>query len=160
MKKIVVFLILLCSACSPPPEQKIEIKSPWYRPMDNPAHEFMEYPSFLYQPVQESLIAEAIAGLGEKPLLQLSTSEAERYAGNDLHMPMELRPFLIHALARPGSDSVVYYADRALWVDTVGGDGGKSQIREAPLVIFIDEVPPDVFVSVDQSSEFEFPEQP
>ena len=131
------------------------IASSWYRPMDSDKHEFVQYPDYLFQPVQESLIGEAIAALGDKPLLQLSTSEAERYAGNDLRMPMELRPFLIHALARPGGRFVVYFADRALWVDNVGGTGDNNQITEAPLVIFIDEVPPDVYVTAGQSDSFD-----
>ena len=157
---LAAFVMVVLCACGPPQEQAKEISSPWFRPMDDETHEYIKYPSFLYQPVQADLIPEALTGLGQKPLLQLSTSEAERYAGNELRMPMELRPFLIHALARPGSAPVVYYADRALWVDALGGEGDNSQVREAPLVIFIDEVPPDVYVTAGQSSEFKFPNEP
>lgn len=124
--------------------------------MDSSKHEFIKYPNYLYQPVQESLLAEAIAGLGAKPLLQLSTSEAERYTGSDLRMPMELRPFLIHALSRPGGKPVVYFADRALWVDNLGGSGDNTDVRETPMVIFIDEVPPDVYITAGQSRGYSF----
>lgn len=106
--------------------------------------------------MQDSLLAEAIAALGNKPLLQLSTSEAERYTGNDLRMPMELRPFLIHALSRPDGRPIVYFADRALWVDNLGGSGDNSNVKETPLVIFIDEVPPDVYVTAGQSTSYAF----
>ena len=158
MKKLAALLIVLFCGCAPSQEQSKEISSAWFRPMDNENHEYVKYPSFLYQPVSAELIPEAVAALGEKPLLQLSTSEAERYAGNELRMPMELRPFLIHALSRPNSGPIVYYADRALWVDALGGEGDNDQVREAPLVIFIDEVPPDVYVTAGQSATFAFPD--
>ena len=158
MKFLLLLSIALLLACSPQEEGQAPVSVPWLKPMDSDKHEFIKYPNFLYQGVQESLLGEAIAGLGDKPLLQLSTSEAERYAGNDLRMPMELRPFLIHALTRPGGRHVVYFADRALWVDCVGGSGDDSQLTKTPLIIFIDEVPPDVFVTAGQSSEYTFPE--
>lgn len=145
-------------ACSPAPEESVEITSTWFRAMDNPAHEFIKYPEYLYQPVQTDLVTEAKAGLGDNPLLQLSTAEAERYAGNTLQMPMELRPFLIYALSRPGGKFVVYYADRALWVDNIGGTGTNADITEVPLVIFIDEVPPDVYTTAGQSSQLDIPQ--
>ena len=152
---LITALCLFTYGCSPPPETSDEITSSWFRKMDNPNHEFIKYPPYLYQPVKPELIDEAKAGLGNNPLLQLSTAEAERYAGNTLHMPMELRPFLIYALARPGGTSVVYYADRALWVDNIGGTGKNSELIEAPLVIFIDEVPPDVYTTAGQSATLE-----
>ena len=124
--------------------------------MDSSIHEFIKYPNYLYQPVQESLLAEAIAALGDKPLLQLSTSEAERYTGSDLRMPMELRPFLIHALSRPDGRPIVYFADRALWVDNLGGSGDNTVVKQTPMVIFIDEVPPDVYVTAGQSGNHVF----
>lgn len=150
---LVASLILLVFGCGPAPETPDEISSPWYREMDNPAHEFIKYPEYLYQPVQPDLIEEAKTGLGGNPLLQLSTAEAERYAGNTLQMPMELRPFLIYALSRPGGRFVVYYADRALWVDNIGGSGSNAELEETPLVIFIDEVPPDVYTTAGQSTQ-------
>ncbi|MEM7468035.1 MAG: hypothetical protein AAF387_14265 [Pseudomonadota bacterium] len=155
MKFPFLLAALWLAACSPPPAGPDPISSSWYRPMDSETHEFIDYPNYLYQPVQQSRLTEAIAALGEKPLLQLSTSEAERYAGNDLRMPMELRPFLIHALSRPQGKVHVYFADRALWVDALGGEPDNSAIKEHPLVIFIDEVPPDVYVSAGQSSSFQ-----
>ena len=125
--------------------------------MDNPEHEYIKYPDYLYQPVKADLVSQAVAGLGANPLLQLSTSEAEVYAGNSLKMPMELRPFLIYGLSRPGGRAVVYYADRALWVDNLDGSGDNNEVTEVPLVIFIDEVPPDIYVTVGQSEKLTIP---
>ena len=150
---LVLAFSVMVIGCGPAPETPDEITSSWFRAMDEPAHEFIKYPKYLYQPVLTELAAEAKLGLGENPLLQLSTAEAERYAGNTLHMPMELRPFLIYGLSRPGGKFIVYYADRALWVDNLGGSGSNAEVTEIPLVIFIDEVPPDVYTTAGQSSK-------
>jgi hypothetical protein len=161
MKKRNILVIAICLqiiSCGPEPEVPDEITSSWFHAMDNPAHEFIKYPQYLYQPVQPDLVAEAKKGLGSNPLLQLSTSEAARYAGATLRMPMELRPFLIYGLARPGGKFVVYYADRALWVDNVDGTGSNAELVETPLVIFIDEVPPDVYTTAGQSAQLPLPE--
>lgn len=144
-------ILLVATGCEQTPAPVQEIESAWYRKMDNPNHEFVTYPDYLYQPVLPAFKDEAIAALGQTPLLQLSTAEAERYAGTELHMPMELRPFLIYGLAREGGKSIVFYADRALWVDNINGSGGNETVTETPLVIFIDEVPPDVYVTAGQS---------
>ena len=118
------------------------------RAVDNPAHVCVGLPLFLYAPVTPELVAEAAAALGDGPLLQLSTSEALRYATDPLRTVRELRPFLIHGLYRTQRAFHVSIADRALWVDSVDEPFDEAPVKRQPLVIYIDEVPPDVYVTV------------
>lgn len=138
---------LVLAACSPAPEAPPPSRDSWYREVDNPAHEFVRMPLFLYSPVTPALVDEAAAALGEEPLLQLSTSEARRYATDPLRTVRELRPFLIHGLYRSQRAFHVSIADRALWVDSVDDPDDAQALRRQPLVIYIDEVPPDVYVT-------------
>jgi hypothetical protein len=130
------------STPAPPPTDT------WYRAIDNPAHEFYPLPPFLFSPVKPELIDEAAAAMGDGPLLQLSTSEAIRYADDRLRTVRELRPFLIHGLYRSKRTFTVAIADRALWVDSADSPEDRSAVRRQPLVIYIDEVPPDIYVTV------------
>ena len=120
----------------------------WYRAIDNPAHTFIRLPLFLFSPVTPELIEEAATAMGDGPLLQLSTSEALRYATDPLRTVRELRPFLIHGLYRSKREFRVSIADRALWVDSVDNPFDDAPVKRQPLVIYIDEVPPDVYVTI------------
>ena len=143
----VIAAVSLLSACEQAPTPPAVPSDSWYQAADTETHEFIEYPSYLYRPVIPELVGEASELLGEGPLIQMSTAEAERYTGSDLKMPMNLRPFLIHGLYRGTKGFKVYFADRALWVDSLDMPGETALARRQPLVIFIDEVPPFVYVT-------------
>ena len=141
-------VVVAIAACSPTPEPPPAPQDSWYREVDNPAHEFVRLPLFLYSPVTPELVTEAAAAMGDGPLLQLSTSEARRYATDPLRTVRELRPFLIHGLYRSKREFLVSIADRALWVDSVDDPLDDAPVKRQPLVIYIDEVPPDVYVTI------------
>ena len=82
--------------------------------IDNPYHQFFPLPPFLFSPVKAELVDEAATAMGDGPLLQLSTSEAIRYAEDRLRTVPELRPFLIHGLYRSKRAFRIAIADRAL----------------------------------------------
>lgn len=145
---LAIVVVAALAACSPAPESPPAPRDSWYREVDNPAHEFIRLPLFLYSPVTPELVAEAASAMGDGPLLQLSTSEARRYATDPLRTVRELRPFLIHGLYRSKREFLVSIADRALWVDSVDDPLDDAPIKRQPLVIYIDEVPPDVYVTI------------
>jgi len=127
---------------APPPTDS------WYHTLDNPVHEFYPLPPFLFSPVKAELVNEAAAAMGDGPLLQLSTSEAIRYADDRLRTVPQLRPYLIHGLYRSKRTFTVAIADRALWVDSADSPEDTSPVHRQPLVLYIDEVPPDVYVTI------------
>jgi len=145
---LVVAASAVFAGCTEGPRQAPAPTDSWYREIDNPAHEFIELPLFLFSPVKSELIAEAVAVMGDGPLLQLSTSEARRYATDQLRTMRELRPFLIYGLYRTRKEFRVSIADRALWVDSADDPYDPAPVKRQPLVIYIDEVPPDVYVTV------------
>ena len=138
----------LSSGCSQEPTPAPPPADSWYRAVDNPAHEFYRLPPFLFSPVKPELVGEAVAAMGDGPLLQLSTSEAMRYADDRLRTLRELRPFLIHGLYRSKRTFNIAIADRALWVDSTDDPNDQTPARRQPLVLYMDEVPPDVYVTV------------
>lgn len=143
-----LLLSLLLAGCSEEVAEVSPLQDAWYHEVDLDAHEFVNLPLFLYSPVKPGLVSEAIAALGDEPLLQLSTSEARRYATNELRTVRQLRPFLIHALYQSQLAFNVSIADRALWVDSADAPHDTAPMRRHPLVIYFDEVPPDVYVTV------------
>ncbi len=70
-----------------------------------------------------------------------------------LRTMQELRPFLIHGLYRSKRAFAVAIADRALWVDSADHHEDASPVTRQPLVIYIDEVPPDVYVTVGEAAK-------
>ncbi len=150
MKARQVVLGLCCAllaACDRTPAPPPPPMDTWYRAVDA-QHEFLPLPLFLFSPVREEHVQEAVEALGDGQLLQLSTSEAQRYATDELHTVRELRPFLIHGLYRSKREFTVAIADRALWVDSVDDPFDTTPVKRQPLVIYIDETPPDVYVTV------------
>jgi len=141
-------VVSLLTACSREPTPAPPPADSWYRAIDNPAHEFYPLPPFLFSPVKPELVDEAVTAMGDGPLLQLSTSEAVRYADDRLRTVRELRPFLIHGLYRSKRTFNVAIADRALWVDSTDDPNDHAAVRRQPLVLYMDEVPPDVYVTV------------
>jgi hypothetical protein len=136
------------AGCTDDPRTTAIPTDPWYRVVDKQSHDFYPLPLFLFSPVKPELVDEAAAAMGNVPLLQLSTSEAQRYATNELRTVRELRPFLIHGLYRTQKVFTVSIADRALWVDSADDPLDDAPVRRQPLVVYIDEVPPDVYVTI------------
>jgi len=145
---VTLLILVLTLACTEQLSYPAAPEDSWYRDAGIEQHEFFPLPLFLFTPVAEELVAEATTAMGDGPLLQLSTSEARRYATNPLRTMRELRPFLIHGLYRNARVFNVAIADRALWVDSADDPYDASPVRRQPLVIYIDEVPPDVYVTV------------
>lgn len=140
-------VMLLC-ACAPEPAPIPAPTDSWYRVVDHQRHTFDPLPPFLHSPVKIELANEAIAAMGDGPLLQLSTSEAVRYADDRLRTMRELRPFLIHGLYRSKRLFNISIADRALWVDSTDDPEDSAPVHRQPIVLYMDEVPPDVYVTV------------
>ncbi len=148
--RIVLFLgaASILGGCDQAPTPAPPPTDTWYRTVDNPAHKFYPLPPFLFSPVKTELVNEAAATMGDGPLLQLSTSEAIRYADDRLRTVPQLRPYLIHGLYRSKRTFTVAIADRALWVDSADSPEDTSPVHRQPLVLYIDEVPPDVYVTI------------
>jgi hypothetical protein len=140
-------VILLC-ACAQEPTPIPPPTDTWYRAVDHQIHAFYPLPPFLHSPVKAEHLDEAIAAMGDGPLLQLSTSEAVRYSDDRLRTKRELRPFLIHGLYRNKREFNISIADRALWVDSLDDPEDSTPVRRQPIVLYMDEVPPDVYVTV------------
>ncbi len=149
----VIVVAALLAACDRVPPAPPAPNDSWYRGLDNPAHKFYPLPPFLFSPVKAELVEEAVAALGDGPLLQPSTREAIRYSDDRLRTMQELRPFLIHGLYRSKRAFAVAIADRALWVDSADHHEDASPVTRQPLVIYIDEVPPDVYVTVGEAAK-------
>jgi len=145
---VILAITVLSGGCGEGSQRAALPSDSWYREIDNPRHEFIEYPLFLFSPVKPELIDEAVDLMNGGPLLQLSTSEARRYATDQLRTMRELRPFLIRGLYRSQKVFRVSIADRALWVDSADDPDDTVPVKRQPLVIYIDEVPPDVYVTV------------
>ena len=94
-----------------------------------------------------------MTAMGDGPLLQLSTSEAVRYTDDRLRTVRELRPFLIHGLYRTKRAFRIAIADRAIWVDSMDSPHDTSPVRRQPLVLYMDEVPPDVYVTIGHADQ-------
>ena len=142
---VVVALVIGCTEepiPAPPPNNS------WFNAVDKSRHEFLPLPPFLFSPVKEELVNEAVEAMSDGPLLQLSTGEAIRYADDRLRTMRGLRPFLIHGLYRTKRLFNISIADRALWVDSLDDALDTSPVRRQPIVLYMDEVPPDVFVTV------------
>lgn len=141
-------LIMLVVGCSQEPTAAPPPTDTWYRSVDNTDHEFFPLPPFLFSPVKAELVDEAVTAMGDGPLLQLSTSEAIRYTQDRLRTMRELRPFLIHGLYRSKRAFRIAIADRALWVDSMDSPNDTGPVLRQPIVLYMDEVPPDVYVTV------------
>lgn len=144
----IIAAVAILTACERQATPSATPEDSWYRAVDSPVHEFITLPPFLFSPVKAELVTEAVIALGDGPLLQLSPSEAVRYADDRLRTMRELRPFLIHGLYRRERRFNVAIADRALWVDSADAADDRAPVKRQPLVIYIDEVPPDVYVTV------------
>ncbi|MDA0822076.1 MAG: hypothetical protein O3C28_06590 [Proteobacteria bacterium] len=140
--------VMLLGGCA---EEAAPIPPPsdtWYRAVDQQSHTFYPLPPYIHSPVKTEHLDEAITAMGDGPLLQLSTSEAIRYADDPLRTVRELRPFLIHGLYRSKRLFNISIADRALWVDSADDPDDSTPTHRQPIVLYIDEVPPDVYVTV------------
>jgi hypothetical protein len=69
-------LIALVLGCTQDPTATAPPDDSWYRAVDKTRHEFYPLPPFLFSPVKNELVAEAVIAMGDGPLLQLSTREA------------------------------------------------------------------------------------
>ncbi|MEX2482783.1 MAG: hypothetical protein WD928_18155 [Gammaproteobacteria bacterium] len=107
----------------------------------------VELPAWLVYPVAEPVLDEAIAELAGEPYVQLSPHMASRYAGQEVRVPAEMRPFLVRAVAPPGATVTVVQSNTGLWLRARGGD--TTRAHRAPRVVLVDPTPVEIFVTVE-----------
>ena len=119
----------------------------WLRAPQTPDAAAVELPAWLVYPVADAVREEAIAELEREPYIQLSPHMASRYAGQDVRVPAEMRPFLVRAVAAPGATMRVIQSTDGLWLRAAGGDVAAA--RRAPRVVLVDPTPVEIFVTVE-----------
>lgn len=137
----------LLTACGGETPEGTADHHPWYRAPHNPeAHEVTIAP-WMVHPVRAEAVEEARAELAEISYVQVSPGMASHYAGQEVRVPPEARPFLVRALDAGGSALEVRQSATSLWVRATGGTGEK--IVEQPIVVLLDPTPIGIFVTVE-----------
>ena len=119
----------------------------WLRAPQTPDAAAVELPAWLVYPVADAVREEAIAELETEPYIQISPHMASRYAGQDVRVPAEMRPFLVRAVAAPDATMRVIQSSTGLWLRAEGGD--STAARRAPRVVLVDPTPVEIFVTVE-----------
>lgn len=120
---------------------------PWIHPPTVEDKKSVNLPPFLVYRVHPELLKEAIAELEKEPYIQISPSMASHYTKADVHVPAEMRPFLIRGLTGGQTDITVVQSMQGLWVRATGSD--VAHAVQQPLVVLIDPTPIDVFVTLE-----------
>jgi hypothetical protein len=119
----------------------------WLRAPQTADPAAVELPAWLVYPVAEAVREEAIATLASEPYIQISPHMASRYAGQDVRVPAEMRPFLVRAVAAPDATVSVIQSNTGLWLCAQGGTA--AAVRRAPRVVLVDPTPVEIFVTVE-----------
>ncbi|MEQ8232181.1 MAG: hypothetical protein RLW61_14305 [Gammaproteobacteria bacterium] len=140
---VTVLLVAGCGDETPPPRAT----HPWLTaapPADDGA---ITLPAWLVHPLALARRAEAADELGDEPYVQISPGSASHYAGREIGVPAELRPFLVRAVAPPGAAAEVGVVQRrdGLWVRV----RGAPVLEAAPLVVLLDPTPQAIYLTVD-----------
>ena len=142
--------LVLCAvaACgeSPAPAAQAAADA-WLRAPQTTDAAAVELPAWLVYPVADAVREEAIAELEREPYIQISPHMASRYAGQDVRVPAEMRPFLVRAVAAPGAAMRVIQSTTGLWLRAEGGD--VTAARRAPRVVLVDPTPVEIFVTLE-----------
>lgn len=145
---MVALAMLVAAGCgdgaAPPPRAT----HPWVTaapPADDGA---VTLPAWLIHPLAPARRAEAVAELRDEPYVQISPGSASHYAGREVGVPAELRPFLVRALAPPGAPGEVGVIQRrdGLWVRV---RAGEQPLEPAPIVVLLDPTPLVVHLTVE-----------
>ena len=141
-------LALLLGACGESAgPQAVAASHPWIHPPTVEDNKAVNLPPFLVYRVHAEVLAESIAELENEPYVQISPAMASHFTKSDVHVPAEMRPFLIRALVGGETDITVVQSMQGLWVKATGSN--VAQPVQQPLVVLIDPTPIDIFVTLE-----------
>jgi hypothetical protein len=124
---------------------------PWIKPPPRLEPGTVTLPGWLVYRVDPRVLDEALAELGQEAYIQISPSMASRYAQQAIHVPMEMRAFLVRALDAGGSTLEVVQSTAGLWLRTIGGDA--RSLRAHPVVVLLDPTPVEIYVTVEPAPD-------
>lgn len=141
----VALVLVLLGACSDGAPQSPARAHPWLTAAPPSTDNMVMLAPFLVYRVEGERRAEAAAELEVQPYLQLSPGTARHFAGQELRVPAEMRPFLVRAVAAPDAAVSVQQLPLGLWMRSAASDAVQAQ----PLVVLLDPTPRDIFVTLD-----------
>lgn len=142
-----LILLLLLSACSQEhAAESAAANHPWIHPPTVEDKNAVNLPPFLVYRVHPDALKETLAELEKEPYMQISPSMASHYTKSDVHVPAEMRPFLIRGLVGGQTDITVVQSMQGLWVKATGSD--VAHPAQQPLVVLVDPTPIDIFVTL------------
>lgn len=145
---LLLLATMLLNACGEQPGvQHVVVSHPWINPPTVEDKKAVTLPPFLVYRVHPELLKEAIAELEKEPYMQISPSMAAHYTKSDVHVPAEMRPFLIRGLIGGQTDITVVQSMQGLWVKALGSD--VAHATQQPLVVLVDPTPIDIFVTLE-----------
>lgn len=120
---------------------------PWLNPPPAPIEGAVDAPPWSVFPVADTALAEAVSELETEPYIQISPGMASHFAGQEVRVPAEMRPFLVRGLMPPGARlSVVQFAG-GLWLKASGGEPAAAVA--SPRVVLVDPTPRDIFITLE-----------
>lgn len=122
---------------------------PWLNPPRVTDPKAVQLPPYLVFRVAAAARDEALAELEREPYIQISPAMAIHYAGQDLTVPMEMRPFLVRALGAEEDAIDVVQSLQGLWLRA---RSAGATPREQPLVVLLDPTPQEIFVTVEATA--------
>jgi len=148
MAVLAVVLLAGCGKSAVP--EAITASHPWVHPPTVEDKKAVNLPPFLVYRVHPEVLKETIAELDKEPYVQISPAMASHFTKSDVHVPAEMRPFLIRGLVGGETDITVVQSMQGLWVKATGSD--VAHPVQQPLVVLIDPTPIDIFVTLEPKS--------
>ncbi|MBK6658374.1 MAG: hypothetical protein IPG43_09640 [Proteobacteria bacterium] len=149
--RLMTFLLALATllvGCGAPHDTPtVTVSDAWIHPPTVEDPKAVKLPPFLVYRVHADMLKETATELAKEPYIQISPAIASRYTKSDVHVPMEMRPFLIRGLVGGATDITVVQSMQGLWVKAVGSDVAHP-VRQ-PLVVLVDPTPIDIFVTLE-----------